>query len=103
MNQVPQQDLAQNPNATAFCACFTGYSGINCGNAPLSDTLLVATVTAGAIAGIIIGILLFFGLSGAGTYAVYTKMSGDDVGATMNNPLYTGTGAAGTNPLHKQT
>jgi len=93
-------------NVTQKCVCLPGFSGSNCGVAPIipptnSVVILAAEVSAAALAGIIIAILLCVALAGGGGYAVYNKM-GDGGEASINsNPLYKGAGNGGDNPLFK--
>jgi len=87
------------------CVCKEGFSGSNCGIAPLVevvDTVAIAgALSAVAIVGIVIGIALCCALAGGGTLAVYNKAAGDGVAPVWSNPLYKPEGFSGTNPLNK--
>jgi len=87
-------------NYTLYCVCNKGYSGVNCATAPL-PALTVGLLTAGAIAGIIVGVAVFLCIGGGGAYAAATFMGTGSVGPVVNNPLYQGEGNKGTNPLYK--
>jgi len=80
--------------------CTNGYKGVNCGTAP-PNAITVGLLTAGAIAGIIVGVAVFLCLGGGGAYAAATFMGSGSVGPVVNNPLYQGEGNKGTNPLYK--
>jgi len=93
-------------NVTQKCVCNTGYSGSNCGVAPLvpSDEIIAiaGTLSAVAVVGIVIGAVICAGaVAGGGTYAYYAKASGDDQSPVMSNPLYRGDGNAGSNPIYR--
>jgi len=86
------------------CKCNKGYSGSNCGVAPLvtqNVAVLASSLSAVAIVGIVIAIVLCAGVAGGGSYAVYTKQKDDNEAPVMSNPLYRGDGHAGTNPIFK--
>ena len=53
------------------------------------------------VAGIILGILAFLGLSGGGVYAYNRYFRADGVSYVANNPLYSGSGFTGDNPLYQ--
>jgi len=89
-------------NYTTYCACNPHYSGINCGAWDgISETVVAATVSAAAIAGIIVGIALCVGLAGGGSYAFYANQNDAAISAATNNPLYRDPGLSGVNPLNK--
>jgi hypothetical protein len=58
-------------------------------------------LAAGAIVGIIVGIVACLACTGGGVFAAYKRsgLSGQD--SIMNNPLYKGDGNSGVNPLFK--
>jgi hypothetical protein len=91
-------------NISAFCLCYTGYSGINCGQvpAPQTQTAIIAGVSTAAIVGICIGLaVLAAGAGGGGAFA-YGQAGGGGAAPTVgNNPLYEGKGFSANNPLAK--
>jgi len=93
-------------NASAHCVCNAGFSGSNCGIAPLIVTpdavIIGSALSAVAIVGIVIGAALFCALAGGGTLAVYNKATDGGLAPVMSNPLYTAAGTEGINPLHRQ-
>jgi len=91
---------SNSTNYTLVCVCTNGYKGVNCGTAP-PNAITVGLLTAGAIAGIIVGVAVFLCLGGGGAYAAATFMGSGSVGPVVNNPLYQGEGNKGTNPLYK--
>jgi len=92
-------------NVSQHCVCNIGYSGSNCGVAPLIPTpntvVIGATLGAAAVAGIVLAAVLFCGLAGGGSLAMYNKMSDTDNAPALSNPLYKGTGFQGVNPLNR--
>jgi len=89
-------------NVSQHCSCNIGYSGNNCGVAPIvpiSSAIIGASVGAAAIAGIVLAAVLFCGLAGGGSLAMYNKMSDGDNAPAMSNPLYKESGFSGVNPL----
>jgi len=98
--------FATGSPVSKHCVCNTGFSGSNCGIAPLVDNtdvvVVASTLSAVAIVGIVIGLALFCALAGGGTLAVYNKASGDGIAPVWSNPLYTPEGTGGVNPLNRQ-
>jgi len=89
------------PNVTLVCVCDEGYKGVNCGTPPPAPVVVAVALTAGAIAGIVIGVAVFLCVGGGGAYAAATFMGTGSAGPVVNNPLYQGEGNKGTNPLYK--
>jgi len=92
-------------NVSQRCVCNPGFSGTNCGISPLilpssNTAALAAEIGTGALAGLVLGICLCVGLSGAGGYAAYTKMQDGPDASVQSNPLYKAAGTGGVNPLH---
>jgi hypothetical protein len=91
-------------NISAFCLCYTGYSGVNCGSVPLASNvvLLASTISTAAIVGICIGLAaLFAGLGGGGAFA-YGQAGGGGAAPSIGiNPLYAGKDIKQDNPLSK--
>jgi len=97
----PNSPANSTANVTLVCQCATGYTGANC--ASVANTIITATaITAGAIAGIIVGIVACFALAGGGAFAAAQTMGNGAVAPVVNNPIYRGTGNQGMNPLFKQ-
>jgi hypothetical protein len=100
-NCVNSTDATQN--VTTYCQCNGGFTGINCGQYPVSSdiTAIVAGTTAGVLAGIIVGVVCAaacFGGSGAFAYAQLNNPDGES--NVSNNPTYKGKNNDGENPLH---
>jgi len=95
-----------NSNSTQKCVCFSGFSGNNCGIAPVSDNsstrIIAATLGAAAVVGIVIAVVILAGICSGGAYAVYNKLSDEGDGAIQTNPLYEAAGNRGINPLHEE-
>jgi hypothetical protein len=69
--------------------CFAGLGAI------------IGGLTAGVIAAIVAaGLIALAACAGGGTYAVTTQMNEDHSSEVMNNPLFTGSGAECSNPIH---
>jgi hypothetical protein len=63
---------------------------------------VAAALSTAAIIGIIIGVVLCVAGVGAGGAYAYSQAAGSgSVAPVANNPIYVGSGAAGTNPLYK--
>jgi len=60
-----------------------------------------ATLAAGAIAGIVIAIIICLAGAGGGAYAAAMKFNGGQIAAVYNNPTYVGSNNSGTNPLNR--
>jgi len=65
-------------------------------------TIAVATLTAGVIAGIVIGAVAFIACAGGASYAAFQQLNTGDANAVVNNPLYKSQGKQGTNPLFQE-
>jgi len=69
-----------------------------------TPTILAVTLTAAAIAGIIVAAVVgFVACAGGASYAVYQRMNTGSMDAIVNNPLYKNQGREGLNPLFKNT
>jgi hypothetical protein len=88
-------------NLTLYCKCDEGYEGANCASAITPLVITAVALTAGAIAGIVIGVAVFLCVTGGAAYGASTFLGTGSVGPVVNNPLYTGEGNKGTNPLYK--
>jgi hypothetical protein len=64
--------------------------------------IAVAAVSAGVIAGIVIGIIAFLACAGGASYAAFQRSNNASMDAVTNNPLYKSEGRQGNNPLFKQ-
>jgi len=95
----PNAPNGTQPNVTQHCVCAEGYTGLNCATAP--PIAAIVGLTAGAIAGIVIGVIVFLCISGGGAWAAAKAMGPGSVGPVINNPLYKGDGQKGTNPLYQ--
>jgi len=60
-----------------------------------------ATLAAGAIAGIVAGVIIFVLACGGASVAVYSKLADGEVVSISNNPLYESQSYGGANPLHE--
>jgi hypothetical protein len=78
--------VANNYNTT--CACFAGYSGINCGD--VGFLIIVGILAGGIIAGIIIVVVavICFGFVGGSAYAVSASTNREDSSGIHVSPLY---------------
>jgi len=74
---------------------------LDCYTAENAIVVTAAALGAGAIVGIIVGIVACLACTGGGVFAAYKRagLSGQD--SIMNNPLYKGDGNSGVNPLFK--
>jgi len=59
----------------------------------------VGALTAGVIAGIVIGVIAFIACAGGASYAAFQQLNTGSANAVVNNPLYKSQGNQGTNPL----
>jgi len=102
-----------------MCKCNDGFHGDECSEA--ASLVTVGTIASGGIIGIVVVVVvaiaaatggyvsLAFALTlsvpthvvSSGMYAYSQKMATGDVAPVMNNPLYTGKGNEGYNPLFK--
>jgi len=93
----------QAPNQSLHCVCNPGFTGSNCGIAPLvvvnQAAIIGGTVSAVAIVGIVLALVICAGIAGGGSYAMYNKMNGDAEAPVMSNPLYKAEGTGGQNPI----
>jgi len=95
------QNVTVNQTSVLMCVCEAGYSGINCGEVAVSSSIIVAaTLGTAVVVGIIIGVSACVGLTGAGTYAGYSRLGNNELNDVSSNPLYTPNAKGGDNPLH---
>jgi len=97
---VVDPNNSSNVTNASACACFDKYSGDNCAVVPV-DVVLISSITAGAIAGIVIAVIAFLAIAGGGAYAAAQAMATGGAAPVVNNPLYRGDGNQGVNPLYK--
>jgi len=91
-----------NYNQSLVCACFPGHTGANCGESGVSA--LIAGLAGGAVAAIVVCVVLFgLAVGSGGTYYVATRIGQEDDVATSANPLYEGNSQSGLNPMHDDT
>jgi len=78
------------------------YRDVACGTVLPEGILIGASLGAAALVGIIIAaIICAAGVGAGGAYAYVQAQGGGPLSETRNNPLYSGTGNEGTNPLFK--
>jgi threonine dehydrogenase-like Zn-dependent dehydrogenase len=67
---------------------------------PTNTVILASSITGAAIAGIVIaGVVLVVGLGGGAAVAIAGAAGAGGVVSVQSNPLYSGAGTSGTNPL----
>jgi len=91
---------AKKNNQTGACACFQGFTGLNCALiGKKNDVIIGAALGAGLIALIVIMALLGAAIFGGGAVAVSTGVAGATEATVFNNPL-AGQDNLFHNPLH---
>jgi len=91
---------AKANNQTGACACFQGFSGLNCAIVgKKNDVIIGAALGAGLIALIVIMALLGAAIFGGGAVAVSTGVAGATEATVFNNPMAINE-ASHQNPLH---
>jgi len=87
----------------AFCANGTcATRKLECAAGISTSTIVGATLGTAAVIGLVIaGIVVLAAIAGGGAYAYSQAAGGGGLAVTGNNPIYAGSGNAGTNPLYK--
>jgi len=67
-----------------------------------NNIAVYTAIGAGAVAGIVIAVILCVLCSAGGSYAVATRMQDEDDASVHNNPLYASESKGGLNPLHEE-
>jgi len=91
--------LARGYNQTGACACFPGFSGFNCALGGSRSVALIAALSAGLIALIVLMALLGAAVAGGGAVAVSSGVASTSDATVMVSPIYEGSNASGANPL----
>jgi hypothetical protein len=66
---------------------------------PPATIAVIATITGGVIAGIVVAIVAFIACAGGASFAAYRRVAHADQSPISNNPLYRGNTNQGENPL----
>jgi len=101
LSQLCQSQNISNKTAQV-CLCHDSYTGINCGvHAAIADysSYIAGGIAGGAIAGIVLGIIICCAAAGGGTFAAYNRLSPDDDAKIHTSPLYESNQKGGDNPL----
>jgi len=83
-----------------LCVCDSGWYGVNCFGHDWSNIIYATAITAGAIAGIVIAIVVALAACGGGAYAANQYFAVDTNAQILNNPLYADSGQTRDNPLN---
>jgi len=87
-------------NQTGACACFQGYTGLNCALIGKKTLIALAALGAGLIALIVVLALVGAAVAAGGAAAVGTSVGAGSDAVITNNPLHQPKGAEVNNPLH---